>query len=141
APLSVPTLSRSPLDDSLAPVANWAIPEPRKASPWYGRSLVALATVGVLFVSYRAGAVESTALDLEQNALLASLEAKVGEPGVDTVSGLTRWLNQLKAAHGLDSLAPTDPIPKAATQPSTTSMSNEAKLPDDAKAEDAAPSA
>lgn len=103
---------QSTLDDSLAPAADWSIiPQPRKASPWYGRSLMALAAAGALFVVYRAGAVDSGTDGPAPGSLLASVEAKLGAPGVDTAQGLDRWLAQLENTHGLNSLSETTPIP------------------------------
>lgn len=103
--------SLNTLDDSLAPAADWSIiPQHRKASPWYGRSLVALAAAGAFFVIYRAGAMESGAEGPAPGSLLAQLESKVGAPGVDTTQGLDRWLAQLEETHGLSTLSETDPI-------------------------------
>lgn len=112
--------SASTLDDSLAPAADWSIiPQQKKVSPWYSRSLVALAALGSLFVLYRAGVMSSGADGPAPGSLQASVESKLGAPGVDTVPGLDRWLAQLEETHGLTSLSETTPVTTAKTPVNT----------------------
>lgn len=104
--------SLKPLDDSLAPSADWSIlPQQPKTSPWYGRSLIALGAMGAAFALYRGGALESGPEGPSAGSLLASVESKVGAPGVDTAQGLDRWLTKLEDTHGLNSLSETTPVP------------------------------
>ncbi len=124
-------------DDSLAPAAMdlaslYPVQQP-KTSPWYGRSLVALGAMCALFVSYRAGVFESGSEGPEAGSLLASLEAKVGAPGVDTTQGMDRWLSELDKKHGLNSLSETEPLKPA----SSTPASNPPSPPSDGENTDA----
>lgn len=106
--------SMKPLDDSLAPAADWSIlPQQPKTSPWYGRTLIGLGAMGAVFALYRSGALESGAEGPEAGSLMASVESKVGAPGVDTTQGLDRWLAKLEDTHGLKNLSETTPVPGA----------------------------
>jgi len=115
APRSVAAVSQPSSASSLAPASYWLPPEAPQSSPWWGRSLVALAFIGAGFVSYRNGWVETALRDSGQGRYLAQFEAKIGEPSIETPVGLQRYLRSLGEAHGLAQLAETDPVPKAET--------------------------
>lgn len=130
------------VEDSLAPaavdLASLYPVQAHKTSPWYGRSLVGLGALCALFVSYRAGVFAPGAEGPEAGTLLASLESKVGAPGVDTTQGMDRWLGQLEKTHGLDSLSETKPVSETlkATATEPADKTEETKT-QDTKDEDA----
>jgi hypothetical protein len=115
-------------EGSLAPATYFQPPEAPRASPWYSRTLVALAAVAAVFVSHRHGLVEDAAHHFEQEQALQKVEAHIGRPGLDTVRGFDRWYDSLSKRHGLALLSETEPVPRA----EKTAKKEDA--PEDAKA-------
>jgi hypothetical protein len=98
-----------------------AVPPPAKASPWFGRGLLAASLFVGLLVVQRNGVMMDMAEGAGQAQSWQRVEASVGGTSVDTPQGLAVWLSDLSARHGLASLTPTEPlaVPEAssASQP------------------------
>ena len=100
---------------SLAPNSTQALtftapPAPAKASPWFGRGLMAACFFVGLLVVQRNGVMMQLAQGAGQEQSWRQVEASVGGTSLDTPQGLTVWLSDLSTRHGLASLTPTEPI-------------------------------
>lgn len=105
---------------SLAPMADIPLPAaiPR-ASPWFGRSLVAISTFAFVFILHKNGATQSLAEGLEKTEDLRSLEAKFGAPTYRTPHELEHWLLEVEETYKLSDLSETEALPgeKKADEP------------------------
>jgi hypothetical protein len=87
-----------------------APPPPAKASPWFGRGLMAACFFAGLLVVQRNGVMMQLAQGAGQGQSWQKVEASVGGTSVDTPQGLAAWLSDLSSRHGLASLTPTEPV-------------------------------
>jgi hypothetical protein len=94
------------------------LPQPQKASPWFGRGLMAAMLFAGLLVVQRNGVMMQLAEGAGQGSSWRSVEASMGGTSLDTPQGLSAWLADLSTRHGLGSLTPTEPV---AAEPSNAS--------------------
>src|SRR5690606_13807803 len=100
---------------------------PPKASPWFGRGLLAATLLSGLFVVQRNGVMMQMAEGAGQASSWRSVEASVGGTSISTPQGVSAWLAELSERHGLQSLTPTEPI--APEQTDASKASPEAPAP------------
>jgi len=108
-----------------------AVPPPAKASPWFGRGLLAASFFVGLLVVQRNGVMMDMAEGAGQAQSWQKVEASVGGTSVDTPQGLAVWLSDLSARHGLASLTPTEPlaVPEASSAAQTDAAESAAAKP------------
>jgi len=142
APLSSAPLSSQPYSlgpssfQAAAALTLSAPPPPAKASPWFGRGLLAACFLVGLFVVQRNGVMMQIAEGAGQSQSWHKVEASMGGTGLDTPQGLSAWLSDLSTRHGLASLTPTEPIapPTSAAAPLATSKLPSASAADPSRA-------
>lgn len=99
-----------------------APPPPAKASPWFGRGLLAACFFVGLLVVQRNGVMMQLAQGAGQEQSWRQVEASVGGTSVDTPQGLAVWLSDLSTRHGLASLTPTEPVAPPPEAPGTLKL-------------------
>jgi len=105
-----------------------ALPQPPKASPWFGRGLLAATLFAGLFVVQRNGVMMDLARGAGQGSSWQKVEASMGGTSLDTPQGVSAWLSDLSTRHGLASLTPTEPLEPAAARQETVEAAPAFKL-------------
>jgi hypothetical protein len=93
---------------SQAPVALSIPATPPKASPWYNRGLVAMASLAAVFALHQNG----VGAEITSEMIQGSAGNAQAKPNTATPYGLSVWLDDLTRQYHLDELSATAPAPE-----------------------------